>query len=47
MQSRSDPITKIANDRSFMSESASNPSTSRARIGPAVGFGGVCGSARQ
>ncbi len=46
MQIRSDPSTKIANERSFISESASSPSTSRTVTLRPSDFGGVCGSAK-
>ena len=46
MQIRNEPITKMANERSRMSESASSPRTARAVTGPDA-FGGVCGSAKQ
>ena len=43
MQMSSEPSTKIANERSFMSDSASSPSTSRTLTLRPSDLGGVCG----
>ena len=47
MQMRSDPMTKVANERSFMRVSASRPSTSRTVTLRPSDFGGVWGRKKE